>query len=563
SRSGLETGYVAPTTENETKLVEIWSQIFQMPEVGIHDNFFDLGGDSIISIQIVAKAKQSGLHFSPRDIFEQQTISQIALIADSELITKSEQGLVTGTVPLTPIQHWFFNQEFSHPNHWNQSLWLDVPADVNLEALQSALEYLSKQHDALRSHFHQAVDGVWEQIISADSVPLSLEFHDLIGMPETDQEQIIKDRVNVLESTLDLGNGPLLKGIVFALGAKAPLRLVVSCHHLVIDGVSWQPLLSDWETAYNQITRSQAVHLPPKTTSLKEWGEKLNTYAQSPALIEELEYWRSDVEIYQFRPQSQVDMGKSLIHTLSHVLSEANTNNLLNEVHAAYNTNVVDLLLTAWAQAFSNLTDSDTASVMMEGHGRESEIFNDVDLTQTVGWFTTHYPVHVELSETFDPGTQIKQVKELLRRIPNNGIGYGLLRYLHTESPLASQPEPAVLFNYLGQFDRALPASELFTLAKPLRGSYSPNNPRTHALEVNAYIRNGQLALDVIYNTSQFETETVQTLVDDFGNLLDMLIQHCLSSEAGGHTPSDFALADLTEEQFDRLSEMLNKLDGS
>jgi non-ribosomal peptide synthase protein (TIGR01720 family) len=563
SRSELETGYVAPTTENETKLVEIWSQIFQLPEVGIHDNFFDLGGDSIISIQIVAKAKQSGLHFTPRDVFEQQTIVQLAQIADSEQITKSEQGLVTGSVPLTPIQHWFFNQEFSHPHHWNQTLWLDVPANVNREALQEAFKRLSEQHDALRSHFDKSVEGAWEQNIPPENVPLSLDFHDLIGMPGSDQEHTLKDKVNVLESTLNLENGPLLKAALFALGSSEPLRLVVTCHHLVIDGVSWQPLLSDWETAYHQINDGQAVQFPPKTTSFREWAEKMNTYAQSPALNDELEYWRSDSVSPPFPPEAENGGGKDSVNTISQVLSVASTTLLLNGVHAAYNTNVVDLLLTAWANAYNDFAGSDTASVMMEGHGRESEIVNDVDLSRTIGWFTAHYPVHITLIGSFDPGAQIKKVKELLRNIPNNGIGYGLLRYLSTESSLVSQPEPAVLFNYLGQFDRALPASDLFTLAQPLRGSYSPYDPRTHALEVNAYIRNSQLHLDVVYNTSQFNTEAVQTLTDNFSNHLDTLIQHCLSSDVGGHTPSDFALVDLSEEQFDRLSDMLNKLDGS
>jgi non-ribosomal peptide synthase protein (TIGR01720 family) len=200
---------------------------------------------------------------------------------------------------------------------------------------------------------------------------------------------------------------------------------------------------------------------------------------------------------------------------------------------------------------------------VLEGHGRESEIINDADLSHTVGWFTIHFPVHVKFTKSLDLGAQIKLVKELLRSVPNNGIGYGLLRYMRTESPLASQSEPVVLFNYLGQFDRTLPDSELFTLTKPLQGSYSPSDPRTHALEVNAYVRNGQLSLDVVYNSNQFETEAVQTLVNDFSEHLNTLIQHCLSPEAGGHTPSDFALANLSEEQFGRLSDMLNKLNDS
>lgn len=563
SRSELETGYVAPTTENETKLVEIWNQIFQLPKVGIHDNFFDLGGDSIICIQIVAKGKQSGLHFTPRDIFEQQTISQLALVASDEQITQSEQGLVTGAVPLTPVQRWFFDQEFSHPHHWNQSIWLDVPTSVNRTALQDAFKLLTVQHDALRSQYHRSVNGNWEQNIPADSISLSLEFHDLSEIPETTRDQVMHDHVKELESTLNLERGPLLKGALFTLTSDEPLRLFLTCHHLVVDGVSWQPLLADLETVYHQINRGQAVNLSNKTTSFKEWAQKLVEFAQSPTLDKELEFWRSESEPIQIPPLMETNGRNGSIQTISRGLSEARTANLINDVHAAYNTNVVDLLLSAWGYAFCKLTGGNTASVTMEGHGRETSLIDAVDLSHTVGWFTTHYPVHVRLADTQDPGSHIQQVKEQLRRIPNNGFGYGILRYLRTDSPLKSQNAPVVLFNYQGQFERALPVSDLFTLAQPLRGSYSPHNPRTHALEVNTYIRNGRMHSNFVYSTDQIETEIVQDLADDFITQLEALVQHCLSPEAGGHTPSDFELADLSKEEFDRLSDMLNKLDGS
>jgi non-ribosomal peptide synthase protein (TIGR01720 family) len=390
-----------------------------------------------------------------------------------------------------------------------------------------------------------------------------LEFHDLTGIPATARDQVMHDHVEELESSLSLERGPLLKGALFALDSDEPCRLVITCHHLVVDGVSWQPLLSDWETVYHQINRGQAVKFSTKTTSFKEWAQKLVEFAQSPTLHEEVEFWRSEAEPVQIPPLKEPNRRNGSIQTVSRGLDEARTANLINDVHAAYNTNVVDLLLSAWGNAFCKLTGGETASVMMEGHGRETELIGNVDLSHTVGWFTTHYPVHIRMAGTKDPGVQIQQVKEQLRRIPNNGIGYGLLRYLHADSPLNSQTAPVVLFNYQGQFERALPASDLFTLARPLRGSYSPHNPRTHALEVNTYIRKGRLYSNIVYSTDQIETEMVENLADNFITQLEALVQHCLSPEAGGHTPSDFELADLSTEEFDRLSDMLNKLDGS
>jgi amino acid adenylation domain-containing protein/non-ribosomal peptide synthase protein (TIGR01720 family) len=562
SRPALESDHTAPTTERERQLANIWSQVFRVPEVGIYDNFFELGGDSIISIQIVTKAKQAGLHLTPRDIFEQQTIAQLAVVVEAGQEVSAEQGLVTGIVPLTPVQLWFFEQGFSQPQHWNQSLWLDVPANVDRKALQLALNHMPKQHDMLRARYRRSADGIWQQSIVADSDPLPLEYYDLSALPSSEQDAFMQKQVQLLESTLNLEAGPLLKAALFAPGPGLPMRLFVTCHHLVVDGVSWQPLLADWEKVYHQIRQGQAVQLPPKTTSFKDWAGKLAVYAQSPALNKELEYWQSTHPAHTQLAESSNDSVTRSVGRVSCVLNEASTTALLQEVHEAYNTNVVDLLLTAWAQAYGDVSGGDTASIMLEGHGRETDGFGDVDLSNTVGWFTTHFPLHVGLPETWDPATLLKQVKEQIRRVPNKGIGYSVLRYLRAEKQLASQGSPAVLFNYMGQFERALPVSDLFRLAQPLQGSYSPNNHRTHDVEVNVVVRRGQLHLDVDFNEVEFTPSTAEALVSAFTARLEALIAHCLSPEAGGHTPSDFALTGLSDEQFGRLSDLLNELDG-
>jgi non-ribosomal peptide synthase protein (TIGR01720 family) len=201
--------------------------------------------------------------------------------------------------------------------------------------------------------------------------------------------------------------------------------------------------------------------------------------------------------------------------------------------------------------------------LVLEGHGRETELFTDVDLSHTVGWFTTQYPLHVHLAKAWDPGSLLKQVKEQIRRVPGKGIGYGVLRYLRAEHTLAAQDTPPVLFNYMGQFERALPASDLFSLAQPLMGGYSPRNRRTHGLEVNTFVRGDQLQINIDFDTGSFSPRFVQAHVNTFLNRLEELIAHCLSPEAGGHTPSDFALTDMTDEQFGRLSDLLNQLDES
>ena len=293
SRPVIQSDHTAPTTEHERKLAEVWRQVFRLPEIGIHDNFFELGGDSIISIQIVTKAKQAGLHFTPRDLFEQQSIAQLALVVETDQNTLAEQGLVTGIVPLTPVQHWFFEQEFVEPHHWNQSLWLNLPRDLNRDAFQAALNHLPRQHDILRARFRRTAEGIWQQSIAAEIPSLPWVFYDLSALPVNDRDAAMQERAKGLEGSLNLETGPLLKTALFDLGQDKPLRLFVTCHHLVVDGVSWQPLLADWETAYQQISTGKPVKLPSKTTSFKEWAEKLILYAQSPALNKEMDYWRS------------------------------------------------------------------------------------------------------------------------------------------------------------------------------------------------------------------------------------------------------------------------------
>ena len=555
-------GNAVPTTEQERQLAQVWRQVFRMPEVGINDNFFELGGDSIISIQIVTKAAQAGLHFTPRDIFEQQTIARLALVVETGRNQTAEQGLVTGPAPLTPVQRWFFEQNFNHPDHWNQSLWLHVPATLERNALQEALNHLPKQHDLLRARYHQSTEGVWQQTIPIDHPELAVEFYDLSGMKQGEQEALMQELAMAVEGSLNLEAGPLLKTALFALAPNLPMRLFVTCHHLVVDGISWQPLLADWETAYRQILQGETVRLPAKTTSFKEWSEKLVSYSQSPALDKELEYWQTIYPLDVTPSQLDEDRRQTAIQTVSCVLGARGTKALLSDVHEAYNTNVLDLLVAAWAQAYAEQFGVDVASLVLEGHGREPEIVTGVDLSNTVGWFTIHYPLYVPITESWDPRSQLIEVKERLRRVPNRGIGYGLLRYLRVERTIAAQPAPPVLFNYMGQFERALPASDLFSLAQPLQAGYSPENRRTHDLEVNAFVREGQLQLNVAFDGGRYALSSVQKVVDGFLHRLEDLIEHCLSPDAGAHTPSDFGLANLTDEQFGQLSDILSKLDG-
>ncbi len=554
--------FVAPHTSVEKALAQIWSQILGIEQVGIHDNFFTLGGDSILSIQAITKANQVGLRLTPKQIFEHQTIAQLAAIVDTTPQIEFEQGLVTGSVPLTPIQHSFFEQNLPEPHHWNQSLLLELRQTLDPKLLQQAVQHLLEHHDALRLRFQPEANG-WQAINAGSDKEAPFTWLDLSSISEEKQKAVIEATSTQLQASLNLSNGPLMRVVLFNLGHNLPSRLLLVIHHLAVDGVSWRILLADLQTALEQLSRGEAIHLPPKTTSFKQWAELLQEHGRTKALHSELDYWRSQ----QRQISLPVDYpgGANTIataRTVSVFLSEVKTQALLQEVPAAYQTQVNDVLLTALAQAFAGWTGQQLLLVNLEGHGRE-EIFPNMDLSRTVGWFTTLFPVLLNLGSADSPENALKAIKEQLRHIPKRGIGYGVLRYLSgahaLAESLAAMPQAEICFNYLGQFDQALPQSSWLSLApEPSGSTRSPLASRRHLLDLNGYVTGGQLRLDWTYSTLVHKEATVSRLAEEFINALRELITHCQSPSAKGYTPSDFPKSNLNQKDLDRLLAKIN-----
>jgi non-ribosomal peptide synthase protein (TIGR01720 family) len=536
-------------------------------KIGIHDNFFDLGGDSILCIQIVARANQVGLHLNPQQLFDHRTIAELAAVAGEAKSSQAEQGLVTGHVGITPIQHWFFNQDLVEPNHWNLNLVLSVPRVMDLNALETAIQGLVRHHDALRLRCKRHHTG-WQQMIGEAETPFELWYEDLSGQAETECDKHLEQIKADLQSTPDLESGDLLRAVYFNLGEDRPGRLLLMIHHLAVDGLSWGILIEDLETAYDQLCKGQSVSLPAKTTSVKQWATELTTYARSAELRSELDFWlklaKRPVTVLPFdfsgTPEPTTHASS---HTVSAALSVDTTRALLQDVPGVYNTQMNDVLLTALIQVLSDWTGGDCFGLYMEGHGRE-DIPADVDVSRTVGWFTTIFPIVLTLEPKSSPGAALRRIKEQLRQIPNHGIGYGLLSYLSQVRNTHSLGELSadVLFNYLGQLERMVPQSSLFQLAQPLTGSFGTQNKRSHRFNVNTYILSEQLHVDWVYSTEQYHAETVQNLADAYARFLESIIEHCASTEAGGYTPSDFPLADLNEDKLSKLADVIKTIDS-
>jgi amino acid adenylation domain-containing protein/non-ribosomal peptide synthase protein (TIGR01720 family) len=484
------TGHVPPRNDVERALCSLWADVLAVPEVGVEDNFFALGGDSILSIQVVARGRRAGLHFTAKDLFTHQTVAGLAPHVTAET-DAGGQADVVGDVPLLPIQRWFFAGDRTAPHHFNQSHLVELTADVDVPALRQSLEALVRHHDALRMRFTCDESG-WHQ----HNPPF--EPVDLLSEHPLEALEQVADQ---LHASFDLAGGPLLRAALF--GSR---RLFLVAHHLVVDGVSWRILLDDLDTAYHQVLRGEPIDLGRKSTSVRDWATKLESFVESGALDHEIEHWRSITA-------SPVDASGEEAAS-SFELSADDTDALLRGAPAAYRTGINDVLLAALAWALARWIGTPAVTIDLEGHGRE-EVLDDVDLSRTVGWFTTMFPVGLEVPDS-SWRDRVKSVRRQLRRVPGNGFGYGALRW----SGRVPGIEAPVSFNYLGQFDARSEDESLFGEVLPAVGrDHVDRDP--HVVQVVGEVADGRMTFGVVHRVP------VEGLVEDFASALRAIAADC------------------------------------
>jgi amino acid adenylation domain-containing protein/non-ribosomal peptide synthase protein (TIGR01720 family) len=555
------TAFVAPRTEAEETLAGIWAAVLRRGRVGVHDDFFAIGGDSILSIQIVSRARTAGLHLTPRMVFDEPTVARLArvAVAGGEAV-RAEQGVVTGPVPLTPIQHWFFAQE-GLGHHWNLSFLFEARRPLDAAALERAAIRMAAHHDALRLRFHAGAEGWSQENAGLEGTAGAFAVVDLSGVAEADQAGAVARVAAQLQRGLHLSRGPLFRVVLLPRGPGRSARVLVAVHHLVVDGVSWRVLLQDLQSAYEQAARGGRITLPEKTTPFRGWAERLAAHAAAGGFDAELPYWtaaprRSPAPLPADHPGAPDTVAHARRVALS--LTRDETAALLEEVPRAYRTRVDNVLLTALARALAPWTGDGRLLVDLEGHGRE-EIFPDVDLSRTVGWFTTVHPVLLDLRGHDGPGEALRAVKEQLRAVPGRGLGWGALRWLSADpavrAALAALPPAQVRFEYQGRFDGVLGEGDaLFGLAPEPSGARSGGTePRSHLLAVNGGVMEGRLHLTLEYGAGVHRASTATALAERYAAELRALVAHCRSA-APGFTPSDFPLARLDQASLDRVA---------
>jgi non-ribosomal peptide synthase protein (TIGR01720 family) len=568
--TGGKEGSGEARTEAEAQLVAIWREVLGRERVRIDDNFFELGGDSILSIQIIARANRAGLQLMPRQLFQHPTVAGLAAVAGTAPGTVSEQGEVSGEAPLTPIQRWFFEQELAAPGHYNQSLLLQTRRPLQADALKAAVRGLLRQHDALRLRFERGVDGwrQWHAPLNEELVEQSCAVIELSSVADEELGVAITARAEEMQRSLDLQQGPLLRVVWMETGAERSGRLLLVAHHLVVDGVSWRVLLEDLERGYEQAESGAAVALGAKTSSYREWAEALVAEAERGLGTAEERYWSEVARAQVVEIPGGNIAGGGTVGNAQRVevgLSAARTRELLQEVPAAYNTQINDVLVTAlartlgwWTKQAHRSENGAGAAVLveLEGHGRE-EVSQGVDVSRTVGWFTSIYPVVLESKAAEEVGAALKRVKEQLRAVPRRGLGYGVLRYLgggEVNARLREMPRARVGFNYLGQLDQVVGAERWLGIAKESAGAEREGSgQRVHAIEVSGYVVGGELRLGWEYDAEQHEQEEMEAVAGRYRHELEELIEHCVSEEAGGFTPSDFPDAEFNQTELDEL----------
>ncbi|GAA3670614.1 hypothetical protein GCM10022267_66800 [Lentzea roselyniae] len=524
--------HTPPVTEAETALVRIWARVLDLdPEtLGTTHNFFDLGGDSILGLQVVAQAREAGLLLTSKQMFLHQTIGELAARAGAVEAETVVPQVAEGEAPLTPIQHNFFEETPTAREHATQSVYLELAERVDADELRAALRTLAEQHDALRLRFEEA-DGEWRQRYADDGehIPLTTV---------QDEEQVAEARTG-----LRLDDGPLMRAVLVETGGAQ--RLFLTAHHLVVDAVSWRVLLGDLERAH------RGADLGPKSTSYGEWAHRVRDHVAAGAFDAELDHWR---QAEQTGAPLPVDgAGENSVASEREVtvrLSESVTSALLRDVPPVYRTQVDDVLLSALGTVLADWTGDDTVRLLLEGHGRE-DLFDGVDVSRTVGWFTTLYPVVLTVRER-DWDTVLKSVKEQLRAVPQRGFGYGALRYLADTDLGPGWPQ--IAFNYLGRFG-AESGGGLFGAWLDVPGSdRAPNHTRSCLLDVTGLVRDNRLEFRWSYSANLHHERTVRDLADRFADALTRIAEHCALPEAGGWTPSDFPLAALDQSTVDRIT---------
>ncbi|MBE6052206.1 MAG: amino acid adenylation domain-containing protein [Clostridium sp.] len=545
--------------EIENLLIDIWESVLVRKGIGIYNDFFTLGGDSIKIIQVLSQLRKYNYKLNVQDFFNYPTISELALhikTIDEEI----DQKLVVGKTNLTPIQEWFFNESNNEINHFNHSVMIFKEDGFDLKVLKKTCHKLIEHHDALRMTYKFENDKITGFVNDLNENSLKFKVIDLRNSDY--YEDIIEQETMKEQKSVDIRKESLTRFVLF----KTPIgdKLLIIVHHLVIDGVSWRILLRDLELGYSQGIKDEEITFDKKTISYKKWSEILEDYSTGEKLRREKLYWNKIVQKDIKKLPKLVDAKSDNIkdgQTITVELDKAATVDLLEKTSKAFNTEINDILLSALQISLYKWIGNGEIAINLEGHGREA-IVENVELSNTIGWFTSLYPVILDLKQNDNVGYMIKNLKERLRKIPNKGVGYGILKYITAqkeESIVNLNFKPEISFNYMGQFDMNL-NSDIFKIDEfLLKSSVSEEVRRNFAIDIVGIMINENIVFRFNYNKEEFDKETITSFANNYIEALKEIIDFCKSVKETEYTPSDFGDNTLTIDELNIIKDKCGK----
>ena len=518
-----EREFVAPRTTDEKTLAAVWVEVLNVGQVGVTDNFFDMGGDSIRSLQMISRARQAGLHLTPSQIYKHQNIADLLATRSSTPVPASvavaaEEG---AAVPLTPIQHWFFEQNPSDLDGWSQALQFDLDWLPELALVEKISQLFAARHDALRLRFRR-VDGNWMQTIGPVEGSLSCRQIDVSGVPATEQEAAAAAAVDNLQSRLNVEFGPLAGAALIERGPDRPGRLVLVVHHLAMDSVSWRVLLQEFLAALLQLQEEQEVILPPVPTSFRHYATRLTGLARTTAMEDDAAFWIEEGERTR-KVKLPLDHATGVNSRESSdsvwmTLDESATQLLLSQTGRASATPTEAALAVSLARVLAQWSGASAMLLDLEGHGRDG-LEADLDLSQTVGWLASIHPLWLEWPPDASGAEVLGRIARQIRESPVPGISYGVVRYLgdaQTVAVLAAQPQAEVRLNYIGQLD-VTPglADAIAPMHRETQHLHRISGTRRYVLECNSHVAEGRLWLGLTYSRNLHERRTIEKLAGE------------------------------------------------
>lgn len=545
-----ERPYVAPEGEIEEAVAKAFEDILGVTKVGRDDNFFELGGDSIKAIRIVSTIHEAGFDVAVKDVMKEQVVHQIASIVtvsadDSEQYSQDD---FVGEFKLSPIQQEFFNWELKKPNHYNQAIMLKSNERISLDGMQAALNCVVKHHDILRACF---VNGRAE-ISDVDKFTMpTINCVDLTKLGESEAYDTILANNNRVHESLDIEMAVTFRVVIYRLNSCD--HLLLCSHHLVIDWVSWQILINDMLTVYNQHLNGYPCKLPSKTATFNDWVNYLYLYRDAAAFSNETKYWDTVAQKiqnhYSYAKPSQRNISQVEKTVASDVISR-----LQAKANQIYNVDMQELLLSAFTIACNKWKQFSSISISIEGHGREEHLNGRINITRTVGWFTCIYPVVINFNDDIE--TLIIDTKETLRTIPNHGVGFSLSKNVETLNTDNAYTD--FCFNYLGELGGFGADNTGFTQSEiPIGETIAKDNGRVNAISVDCFVKDGDLHITLSYDKNIIDQDEAKLLVNLYAEAVSSICDFCESQNETVKTLSDMEASDIDDDELGKLNELL------